>query len=103
MQLAVFLWRFACENMEGADKVAVIVKAAEVGGFGDRLSLIQKTLCVADTNENSVFFDRNTHAFFEIRDQLGAADKEVVGKHINGDVLGVMCADIFDDLTDIAF
>ena len=102
LEFAVFLGGFAGEDAEGADKVAVVVKAAELGGFGNAFALIQKVLRVTDANEYGVFFDRNANAFFEIGDQLRAADEKGVGKHINGDILSVMGIDVFDNLADIS-
>lgn len=39
-QFTVFFRCFACENMKGADKVAVVVESAELGGFGNGLAAI---------------------------------------------------------------
>ena len=65
-ELAVFFRCFAGENVEGADKMAVVVKAAEGCGFGNGFALVQKILCVTDAHEHGVFFNRNADAFFEI-------------------------------------
>ena len=102
-EFAVFLGRFAGEDMEGADKVAIVVKAAEGCRFGNRLALIQKVLCVTDANEDGVLFDRNANAFLKVGNQLGTADEEIISKHIDGDIFGIMGADVFDHLADITF
>ena len=39
-QFTVFFGCFACENMKGADKVAVVVESAELSGFGNGLAAI---------------------------------------------------------------
>lgn len=90
------------QKTEGRDKMTVVVEAAELCGFGNRLSLCQEELRIADSDEHNEFFDRDADVFLEIGDQLGTADEKLIGKAVNFDVVSIVEADMSYDLVDIA-